>query len=351
MKLLSRKQDQTADAERERPSTGDAQSEPSNAPAREEAPQPQPERAEPKLRDPGLSKLSGRDYVAIVKRAGKEAMDDHITNIAAALAYYAFLAIPSALLVAVGIFSLVAGPDTINSLVDKLGTVMPSQATSLIKSNLTNMTHRQATGIAIIGVGGLLAVWSLGGAMQNVMWALNVAYDRDETRGFVKRRLTSWLMLACVLLAFGLSFGLLVLGPHLSHWVGNAVGQTHLVSILWWAAQWPVLIIGLLFAFAGVLYLGPNVDHPRWRFLTLGAAVAVVIWLAASGLFAFYTSKFGSYNKTWGALAAVVILLTWFWLSGVALLFGAEVNAEAERSRELRRGEPAEVELQAPAKA
>jgi len=107
----------------------------------------------------------------------------------------------------------------------------------------------------------------------------------------------------------------------------------------------------MLVAFAGILYLGPNVEHPRWRFLSFGAVIAVVIWLAASGLFAVYVSMFGSYNKTWGALSAVVVLLIWFWLSAVALLLGAEINAEAERSREVRRGERAEVELQAPAKA
>src|SRR5207249_2712947 len=122
-------------------------------------------------------------------------------------------------------------------------------------------------------------------------------------------------------------------------------------TIVWWAAQWPLLIAGLLIAFAGVLYLGPNVDHPRWRFLTFGSVIATVVWLIASGAFAFYVSRFGSYNKTWGALSAVVILLTWFWLSGVALLLGAEINAETERSRELRRGELAERKLQAPAKA
>jgi membrane protein len=93
------------------------------------------------------------------------------------------------------------------------------------------------------------------------------------------------------------------------------------------------------------------VKHPRWGFLTFGSVLAIVIWLAASGAFAFYASKFGSYNKTWGSLAAVVVMLTWLWLSAVALLLGAEINAEAERSRELRRGEPAEGELQAPAKA
>jgi membrane protein len=106
-----------------------------------------------------------------------------------------------------------------------------------------------------------------------------------------------------------------------------------------------------LVSFAGILFLGPNVEHPRWKFLSFGAVLAVVLWLIASGVFALYVSKFGSYNQAWDSLPAVVILMTWFWLSGVALLLGAEINAEAERSRELRRGEPAEVALTAPAKA
>jgi membrane protein len=299
-------------------------------------PQPQPEREEPRLEDPTPVKLSMRDYLALLKRAGKETLDDNVPGLAAALAYYAFLAIPSALLVAVGTFSLVAGPDTVNSFVDTLGKVMPGQATDLIRQSLTNMTKSHATGITIIGVGGLLAVWSLGGAMQNVMWALNIAYERKETRGFVKRRLTGWYMLGFVLLGFVLAFGLLVLGPQLSKWIGNEIGQPGLVSAVWWAAQWPVLVVGLLLAFAGVLYLGPNVDHPRWRFLTFGSAVAVVIWLAASGLFALYVSQFGSYNKAWGTLSAVVVMLTWLWLSGVALLFGAEINAEVERQAQTK---------------
>jgi len=116
-------------------------------------------------------------------------------------------------------------------------------------------------------------------------------------------------------------------------------------------AEWPLLAAGLLFAFAALMRYAPNVEHPRWRFLSFGSVLALVIWLIASGAFAFYVSKFGSYNKTWGSLAAVVVMLTWLWLGAVAFLLGAEINAEAERSRELRRREPAEVELQAPAKA
>jgi membrane protein len=319
-------------------------------PIPDEAPEPQPEHEEPRLAEPGPTDLSKRDYVAIVKRAVKESLNDHITNLAAALAYYAFLAIPALLLVVVGLFSLLATPDTINSLIDQLAKVMPAEAVGLVEDSLTNMTQKQAQGAVLVGIGGLLALWSMGGAMQNLMWALNAAYDREETRGFVKRRLTAYVMFFFVLIGFALAFGLLVLGPQLSEWLGNEIGEPTVLKIVWWVAQWPILIGGLLIAFAVVLYLGPNVDHPRWRFLSFGAVLAVVIWLLASGAFAFYVSQFGSYNKTWGSLSAVVIMLTWLWLGALALLFGAEVNAEAERSRELRRGEPAEVDLQAPTK-
>jgi membrane protein len=158
-------------------------------------------------------------------------------------------------------------------------------------------------------------------------------------------------MLAVLIVAFALVFGLLVLGPVMSEWLGSLLGLEDVFGWIWWLAQWPVLVVGLLAAFATVLYLGPNVEHPRWRFLTPGAVFALVVWLAASGLFALYTSTFGSYDKAWGSLAGVIVMLTWLWISGLALLIGAELNAETERSRELRAGEPAERRLVAPPKA
>jgi membrane protein len=218
--------------------------------------------------------------------------------------------------------------------VNTLDDVMPAQAVDLISQSLTNLTKSHASGITILGIGGLLAIWSLGGAMQNVMWALNITYERKETRGFVRRRLTALGMLFFALLGFGLSFGLLVLGPHLADWIGKATGQEGLVTHLWWAAQWPILILGLMLAFAGMTYLGPNVEHPRFRFLTLGSVISMLIWLAASGLFSVYVGYFGSFNKTWGTLAGVVVLLIWLWLTGLALLFGAQINAEVDRSSE-----------------
>src|SRR5262249_38308898 len=175
--------------------------------------------------------------------------------------------------------------------------------------------------------------------------------DGEETRGFVRRRLAAVAMVLFAFFGVALMFGVLVLGPVLARWIGNAVGSRSTVQFVWWIAEWPLLLAGLLVAFAGILYVGPNVEHQRWRFLTVGSAFSIAVWLAASGLFAVYVSRFGSYNKTWGSVSAVVVLLPWLWLSAVALLLGAEIDAEAERGRELRQGEPAEVELQAPAKA
>jgi membrane protein len=316
-----------------------------------DAVEPQPERDEPTLSDPRVRDLSKRDYSAILIRAGKESLNHHITKLAAALAYYSFLAIPSALLVAVGVFGLVGNEDAVSTIIDKLEGVAPQEALTLIRDSLERVTESQSSaGITLVVVGSVLALWTLTGAMQTLMWALNTAYDREETRGFVKQRLTALAMIVLMLLAFGLAFGLLVLGPVLSNAIGSAVDQESFVEWLWWTAQWPILLLGLLFAFATILYLGPDVDHPRWRFLTFGTVISVVVWLLASGAFAVFVSRFGSFDKTWGTLAAVIIMLTWLWLSGVALLFGAEINAEAERSRELRRGEPAETELQAPTK-
>jgi membrane protein len=316
-----------------------------------EAPQPQPERHEPKLHDPGFRDLTTRDAVAIVKRSVKEALDDGITDLAAALAYYSFLAIPAVLLVAVGVFSLAASPDAITTLMEKLGAVLPPQTTDLIGSSLERLSQNQGSSIVMTAIGFVLAVWTTTGAMTALMRALNRAYERDESRGFVRQRLVALQIFGALLAAFALVFGLLVLGPVISGWLGSVLSLEGAFGWIWWLAQWPVLVVGLLAAFATVLYLGPDVEHPRWRFLTPGAALAVLVWLAASALFALYTSTFGSYDKAWGSLSAVIVMLTWLWLSGLALLLGAEVNAETERSRELRAGEPAERRLVAPPRA
>lgn len=318
----------------------------------EDAPTPQPERGEPKLDPPvRLRDLSFADWKASLIRSGKETLDDNVPMIASALAYSSFLAIPSVLMVATGAFTLFAGAGTIRSLMQHFGSVVPGQATQLLNGSLQRLNDNPSAGLTMTIVGLLLALWATTGAMTTYMTALNMAYDRKDKRSFVKKRLLAVEMVAVIGFAFVLVAVLLILGPQISKWLGNAVGAPTVVSWVWWVAQWPVLVVGLLAAFATLLYLGPDVEQPRWQFLTPGSLVAAVIWLAASGLFAVYTSMFGSYNKTWGSLAAVIIMLTWLWLAAIALLLGAEFNAEAERSRELRAGEPAERELQLSSRA
>ena len=302
---------------------------------------PQPERGERKVLDPGLRDLSLTDWRAVFVRAVRESLDDNIPMMASALAYSAFFAIPSVLLVVLGVFTLIVDPSTIEQIVDRLTAIAPSDAATLFGDSLQRLSERPSTGIALTVIGLALALWSTTSAMSTVMAALNVAYERDDRRSFVRKRLTALVMAACVGGAALLAGIFLILGPHLQAWLGGALDAERVVALLWWIGQWPILISALLFAFAVVLYLGPDVDHPRWHFVTPGSLVAVVVWLLVSGAFSLYTTWFGSYDKTWGSLAAVIVTLTWLWLAGISLLFGGELNAEAERSRELRQGTPA----------
>ena len=187
--------------------------------------------------------------------------------------------------------------------------------------------------------------------MQTVMWSLNMAYECDETRGFVRTRLVSITIGLCGIVAVASVLLALVLGPLVSAWIGGRVGDSSLLATLWAIGRWPVLILCLMTCFAAVLYLGPNVRQRKFQFITPGVVVALVIWLIVSGGFALYANNFGSYNKTWGSLAAVIVTLIWLWLSSLALLLGAEINAEAERSRGLRRGIRANSGLSPEAKA
>lgn len=317
---------------------------------RDDAPEPQPERHEPRLRDPSLGDLSRRDYVAIGKRAIRETLADGIPDSAAAVAYYCFLALPALLLTTLGLFTVVAGPDAVDEVADRLGGVLPAEAVTLVRESLDRAIGNQSGGYALLAFGVVFALWTATGAMTALMRALNVAYDRDETRGFLRQRLTALVLVALLAIAAALTVGLLVLGPYVSRWVGDAVDMESTLSWLWWVAQWPILAGALLLIVGAVLYVGPDVKHPRWRFITPGSVVTVVVWLIGSGGFSVYVGLLGSYDKAWGSLAGVIVLLTWLWLSSVALLLGAEVNAEAERSRELRQGKPAERRILAPAR-
>jgi membrane protein len=278
-----------------------------------------------------------RDAGGVTWRAVRRAQKDHATNLAQAVAFNLFLAIPSAALIVVGVFATVASEGTAGRLLQHLSGVVPESVVTLLDQSLTRMVHTGSGGTAIIVVGAVLAVWSLTGAMQTLQWALNIAHDLEEKRGFVHKRLSGLAMLACCLVAFILAFGLLVLGPQATHWVGDAINQPTLVAWIWWTAEWPVLILVLLIAFGGIYRFGPDMEGCRWRLASAGAVTAVIVWLIASGGFAWYVSNFGSYNKTWGSLATVIVMLTWLWLSSLALLVGAAIDAEVARTRRRRR--------------
>jgi membrane protein len=309
---------------------------------------PQPETGEHRLHDPGIFDLSRQDMVAILKRAGRSALADQITDHAATLAYYTFLALPATLLVGLGIFGLVASPTDVASLMDHLRGTVPNEAIKLVRDSLTRITKSGGGSLAAVVVGFVLALWTLTGAMNALMRAVNSAYGRSETRGFVRQRITALILIACFALAVALVVGLLVLGPVVSGSVGDALGLQSAVGWIWWTAQWPILLFGLLSIFAAIYVLAPDVEHARFNILAPGTVLAVILWLTASAAFSVYVATFASYNKTWGSLAAVIVLLTWLWLTSLAMLLGAEVNSEAERSRELRAGLPAEDDIVAP---
>lgn len=267
----------------------------------------------------------------VLRRAVADSLEDGVPMFAQALAYSLFLAIPASLLVVLGAFSLFADASSIESLIDRARGVMPDQAADLLRDSLQRTAASTSSGIVMTVVGLALAIWTTTSAATTLMTGITITYDRRESRKFVRQRVVAFVIVLALVASGALVIGLLVLGPHLEHWIGDAAGLPTLTAWLWWSLQWPILIAGLLFSFAIVLYFGPDVEQRSWKLITPGAVAAVLIWLVASGGLAFYTAHFGSYEKTWGTLSAVVVTLLWLWLTSAALLFGAEINAEVRR--------------------
>jgi membrane protein len=250
---------------------------------------------------------------------------------AQALAYSLFLAIPSALLVILGVFSLFASPTDVNSLIQRAHNVIPTEAATLLSDSLRRSTESPNSGLAMSIIGAALALWATTSAATTLMQGISTTFDQPDRRPFLRKRLVALMIVLCLVAAATLVSGLLVLGPYMQRWLGNAVGHPTITAWAWWTAQWPILVVGLLGAFALLLYLAPDVEQPSWKLVTPGAITAMIIWLLASGGFALYASRFGSYNKAWGTLSAVVVMLIWLWLTSAALLFGAEVNSQTRQ--------------------
>jgi membrane protein len=277
----------------------------------------------------------------VLRRAVTAARENRLTTTAQALAYSLFLAIPAAALVVLGVFSVAASPSNIDSLVERARSIMPAESAALLQDSLDRSARSTGGSIAVTVAGLALAVWTTTSAATTLMEGLTRTFEQRDARSFVRKRLVALLVVVALVTCAALVVSLLVLGPHVERWLGSALGAENVTAWAWWTAQWPLLVAALSFAFAVVLYLGPDVELASWRLVLPGALVAVGVWLAASGGFAVYAAHFGSYNKSWGTLSAVVVTLVWLWLTSAALLFGAEVNAQVVKLRYGAPGSPA----------
>lgn len=282
--------------------------------------------------------LSKRSWFAVLKRTVTEFKDDDCTDWAAALTYYGVLAIFPAVIALTSLISLVGDPKkTTHSLLGIVDSLGPSSAVNTFAQPVREVAHSQSAGFALV-LGLAAALWSASGYVGAFGRAANAVYEVEEGRPFYKLRPLQLLVtLVCIIVLALVALSLVVTGP-VARAVGDAVGVGSAAVLAWDIAKWPVMAVVVSLIFSLLYYATPNVKQPKFRWFTMGGLIALVVWVAASAGFAFYVANFSSYNKTYGALAAVIVFLVWLWISNVAVLFGAEFNAELERGRELAAG-------------
>jgi membrane protein len=287
-----------------------------------------------------LGKAGWRD---ILKRAGKEFVADRCTMTAGSLAYHWFLAMFPALIALLGAASLIqVAPGTVKHLVNGLNTALPPGARDVFSSALSSATSNAGRGsLAVVIIGLAVAVWSASSGMTALQTGLDVAYDVPKDRKFVAARLIAFLLMFVTLILGGIASGLIVFGAPLGSGIAGHVPFAGTAFIVVWTVlRWLVTIAVISLLFSVFYFFGPNRETPKWQWVSPGGVVATVIFLAASLGFSFYVAKFGNYSKTYGAFAGVAILIFWLYLVGIAVLLGAEINAEAERQAAAEAGHP-----------
>jgi membrane protein len=286
-------------------------------------------------------RLGGRALGAALKRTFHEFQEDNLTDWAAALTYYSVLAMFPALIALVSIVGLVADPDSVTrSLEQIIRELGPASAADTFDGPIKSLTaHRSTAGVLfVVGIAG--AIYAASGYIGAFIRASNVIYEVQEGRPFWKLRPLQLGVTLVMVLATALVFVALVLSGPLAGAVGSAVGLSNVVVTVYGLAKWPVLA-GLVLAMLALLYYAaPNARIAGLRWITPGSVVALALWVGASAVFALYVANFGSYDKTYGTLGGVVTFLVWLWLTNIAVLVGAELNAELERSRQLEAGVP-----------
>ncbi|HEX8752856.1 MAG TPA: YihY/virulence factor BrkB family protein [Solirubrobacterales bacterium] len=288
------------------------------------------------------------DWRATLKRTGTEFLEDNLTDWAAALTYYSLLSLFPALIAMVALIGIFGDPrSTTQSLTEIIEGLGPKSAAQTFSGPIHSIaTNQSAAGFALV-LGLAAALWSASGYVGAFIRASNVIYETPEGRPFWKLRpLQLALTLLLIVMMALLAVGLVLTGP-VVHAVASPLGIGSTAVDVWNIAKWPAMAALFMTMVSVLYYASPNVRVRGFRWVTPGSVVAIVAWAVASALFAFYVANFGSYDKTYGTLGGLVVLLIWFWISNLAILFGHQLNAERERSTEIAEGLPrAEKEIQ-----
>jgi membrane protein len=286
----------------------------------------------------GPTKLPRRAWGGVLKRTFREFREDNVTDWAAALTYYGILSVFPALIALVSIVGLI-GESATSPLLTNLGSFAPGPAHEILENALNGLTQSRggASLLFILGLAG--ALWSASSYIGAFIRASNSIWDVEEGRPIWKTLpLRLIITVAMLMLLTATAVAVAVTGP-LADKVGKLIGIGGAAVTAWDIAKWPILILIVSLMFSILYYTAPNVKQPGFRWVTPGGVVAVVTWMTVSALFGIYTANFGSYNKTYGSLGAVIIFLVWLWLTNIAILFGAELNAESERGRQIEAGQ------------
>jgi membrane protein len=288
--------------------------------------------------------LRPRSWWGVLKRTVREFREDNLTDWAAALTYFGILSIFPALLVVVSILGLI-GTSATQPLLDNLKTVAPGPAQQIVTNAIQNLNDAQGTAGVLVIVSIALALWSASGYIGAFSRASNAIYEVEEGRPFWKLRPVQLAVTAVMLVLIAVSAVAVVFTGGLAEQAGKVVGLGPTAVQVWDIAKWPVLLLVVSFMFSVLYWAAPNVKQPGFKWITPGGLLAVLLWVVASAAFALYVANFASYNKTYGALGGVIVFLIWLWISNIAVLLGAEFNAELERGREIEAGVPEEKTL------
>ena len=292
-----------------------------------------------------------RRALFVLKRTYREFGDDGCTDLAAALTYYSVLALFPALLALLSLVGLFGQADeSIDKIIEVLAPLVSDPDTlSTVRDRLNDLASAGGAGVTLV-IGILGALWSASGYVGAFSRAMNKVYEVEEGRPFWRMRPMQVIVTVTTVLLCALALVILIVSGPVAESIGNVIGVGDNLVTVWNIAKWPVLAAVVMIVVAVLYWATPNVQFTRFRLISVGSFVAILAWLVASVGFALYVTNFGSYNKTYGAIAGVVVGLLWLWITNVALLFGAELDAELERNRQLRIGIAAEEGLQLPAR-